>query len=378
VKNPIYLDNAATTPIDPQVLQAMLPYLSDHFGNPASLTHPFGATVEAAVQAARRQIAQLIGAQPQEIIFTSGATEANNLAIIGIARKYRQRGNHIITCQTEHKSILDPCAYLEQSGFEITYLPVDAHGMIDLTQLKNCITNQTILISLMAVNNETGVIHPLREIGDIARTHEIFFHCDASQATGKIPLDVRQMNINLLSINAHKLYGPKGIGALYLSPAARPEPLIHGGGQERQIRSGTLNVPGIIGLAKACELATTNMEKDATCLKKFADQLEHSLPNTTRNGHPTQSVSHIRNLCFDKLNSETLILAMPELAISSGAACTNTSVEPSYVLKAMHPNNDIPNHSLRLSLGRFTTENEITAATEIITNAIKNTKKLKG
>lgn len=382
MKNPIYLDNAATTPIDPKVLDAMLPFLKENFGNPASLTHPFGATVDAAVQSARQQVAKLIGAQPSEIIWTSGATEANNLAIIGTARKYRQRGNHIITCQTEHKAVLDSCAYLEQSGFEVTYLPVDQEGMLDLDLLKSSITDQTILISLMAANNETGVLHPLTEIGNLTSNAGVFFHCDASQAAGKIPIDVREMKIDLLSINAHKLYGPKGIGCLYLSerdPVVRPEPIIYGGGHEKQLRSGTLNVPGLIGLAKACELGIKKMNDESQRLKTLADQLEKTiydqLPDVKRNGHPIHCLPQIRNLSFAQTNSETLMLAMPDLAVSSGAACTNTTVEPSYVLKAMQLDDDRAKCSLRFSLGRFTTEDEINTATDIVINAVKKCQK---
>lgn len=383
VMKTIYLDNAATTPMDPQVLDAMLPFFKERFGNPASRTHSFGASVEAAVHSARQQVARLIGAQSDEIIWTSGATEANNLALIGTARKYRQRGNHIITCQTEHKAVLDPCVYLEQTGFNVTYLPVDQEGMIDLDQLKNSITDQTILISFMAVNNETGLCHPLAEIGQIARSAGVFFHCDGSQAAGKMPLDVREMKIDLLSINAHKLYGPKGIGCLYVSarePTVRPEPLIHGGGHEKQFRSGTLNVPGLIGLAKACEIAMENMDDESKRLKTLADNFEKNiqdqLPDVKRNGHPIHSLPHIRNLSFAGLDSETLMLAMPDLAVSSGAACTNTNVEPSYVLKAMQLDNDRARAALRFSLGRFTTESEIETAINIVTTAVKKLRRL--
>jgi len=375
---PIYLDNCATTALDPRALEAMLPFLQEQYGNPASVSHALGAAAEKAVKQARGQIAELIGASSKEIIFTGGATESNNLALIGAARKYRERGKHLITCRSEHHAVVDTCGYLEQCGFEVTYLPVDRLGMIDLDELRSVIQTDTILISLMAANNETGVLHPLFEIGQIARERKVLFHTDATQAVGKVPLDVKAMHIDLLSMTGHKMYGPKGSGALYLSdknPRVSLEPLLHGGGQERGLRSGTLNVPGIIGLAETCRLCVENMEKERRQWKVLADtfyrRLTEKLDGVALNGHPEQRLVHVLNLAFDGNDSETLMLALPDLAIASGSACTTTEIAPSHVLKAMGLSEKQAKSSLRFSLGRFSTQEEIETAADMVISAVQ-------
>ena len=374
---PIYLDNCATTALDPRALEAMLPFFQGQYGNPASVSHALGAAAEKAVKQARGQIAELIGAGSKEIIFTGGATESNNLALIGAARKYRERGKHLITCRSEHHAVVDTCGYLEQCGFAVTYLPVDRLGMIDLDELRNAIQADTILISLMAANNETGVLHPLLEIGRIARERKVLFHTDATQAVGKIPIDVQAMNIDLLSMTGHKMYGPKGSGALYLSdrnPRVSLEPLLHGGGQERGLRSGTLNVPGIVGLAEACRLGAENMETERRQWKVLADtfyrRLTEKLNGISLNGHPEQRLVHVLNLAFDGVDSETLMLALPDLAVASGSACTTTEIAPSHVLKAMGLSEQQAKSSLRFSLGRFNTQDEIETAADMVVKAV--------
>ncbi len=375
---PIYLDNCATTAVDPRVLEAMLPYLKERFGNPASRTHTLGAEVERDIQQARRHIATLIGAQADEIVFTSGATESNNLALIGAARKYREKGRHIISCRSEHPAVLDPCDCLKPCGFEITLLEVDREGMIDLSELERRIREDTILISIMTANNETGAVHPVAEIGGIARRHQVLFHTDATQAIGKIPMEVNQMQIDLLSFSGHKLYGPKGVGALYVrsqSPRVCLEPVLHGGGQEGGFRSGTLNVPGIMGLAAACQICAKEMAEESKRLKhltdRFYDLLREGVGRVTLNGPARQRLGHVLNVAFADIDSETLMLALPDLAVASGAACTTTSVAPSHVLSAMDLPPQRAQSSLRFSLGRYNRLEEIEAAAEMVASAVK-------
>jgi cysteine desulfurase len=377
LKRQIYLDYAATTPLAEEVLEAMLPFLKDQFGNPASISHDYGRHAAKAVQDGRAQIAQLINADPKEIIFTSGATESDNLAIKGVAQKYRDRGNHIITCGIEHKAILDTCKYLEQCGCDVTYLPVDNQGVIDLEQLSATITDKTILITIMAANNEIGVLQPISEIGALARERNIFFHCDGAQAVGKIPVDVQAMNIDLLSISAHKIYGPKGVGALYVrdkNPRVRPSAQMHGGGHELGMRSGTLNTAGIVGLAAACSLCQNIMSAEASRLGELTEKLYRLIVDKVdlvkRNGHPEKRLAHLLNLSFAYVEGESLMLAMPDIAVSSGSACTSATLEPSYVLKALDVPDEWAHGSLRFSLGRYTTEQDITHAADGVVNAV--------
>lgn len=366
----IYLDNHATTQLDPRVLEAMLPYFTRHFGNPASATHAYGWTAKEAVAQARAQVAALIGAVPQEIIFTSGATEAINLALKGVAEFHRHRGNHLITCATEHKAVLDCCRRLEGQGFRVTVLPVDRWGWIDLEQLAAAITAQTILISVMAANNEIGTIQPLQEIGTLARKRGVLWHCDAAQAVGKIPLGVEKLGVDLLSISGHKLYGPKGVGALYVCrrPRVRLLSQLDGGGQERGLRAGTLNVPGIVGLGMACELARQELGAEAQRLIALRQQLWQgialSLKGVELNGHPTARLPGNLHLSFAGVDGAELLLALPDLAVSSGSACTSGSPEPSHVLKAIGQQAPA---SLRFGLGRFNSREEIaTAAARVV------------
>ncbi len=362
----IYLDNNATTPVDKRVLEAMLPYFCDKFGNPASIHHKFGWEASDAVKLARKQVADLIGASSEEIIFTSGATEADNLAIKGIARLYADKGKHIITCKTEHKAVLDVCKWLELQGYEITYLPVDNYGIVDIDLLSEAIRDDTILVSIMAANNETGTIGPIEVIGAICKSKGVLFHTDATQAFGKIPLDVEQMGIDLLSLSGHKIYGPKGVGALYVrrrNPRVRCEPIIHGGGHERGMRSGTLNVPGIVGLGKASEIAKAEMSNEAERLRVLRDKLymklSEKLEGITLNGHPEQRLPNTANISFAWVEGESLMLGISEIAVSSGSACTSASLEPSHVLRAMGVLDVLAHNSIRFSLGRFNTEEEI-------------------
>jgi cysteine desulfurase len=363
---PVYLDNNATTPLDPRVLDAMMPYFTRHFGNAASRSHAYGWAAEEAVELAREQVARLIGAIPQEIVFTSGATEGVNLAIKGVAEMYSSKGNHIITCQTEHKAVIDTCKHLEKKGLEITWLPVDASGMINLQELEAAIRSTTILIAIMFANNETGVIHPIREIGALAKKKEVLFFTDATQAVGKIPVDVQADHIDLLSLSAHKFYGPKGAGAVYVrrrDPRVRLTAQLDGGGHERGMRSGTLNVPGIAGLGKAAELCRLEMEAEAARLARLRNQLEGgilSLPGVVLNGHPSNRLPHTLNISFPDRDSNSLLLQFnKKLALSAGSACTSATLEPSYVLKAMGFSDQRSYSALRFGLGRFTTEAEI-------------------
>jgi cysteine desulfurase len=366
LKLPVYLDNNATTQMDPRVLEAMSPYFLQHFGNAASRSHSFGWVAEEAVEYAREQVAQLIGAESKEIIFTSGATEADNLALKGVFEMYSSKGNHIITALTEHKAVLDVCKQLEKRGGEITYLEVKKDGLIDLNELVNAIRPNTILIAIMYANNEIGVIQPIKEIGAIAKKKGILFFTDATQAAGKIPVDVIKDGIDLMAFSAHKIYGPKGTGALYVrrkNPRVRITPQIDGGGHERGLRSGTLNVPGIVGFGKACELCRIEMGKDANQAKKLRDKLESELLKLEEvyvNGSVEHRLPNVCNLSFKYADSEGLMLGFNKnIAVSSGSACTSAILEPSYVLKALGVKDDLAKAAIRFGLGRFTTEEEI-------------------
>lgn len=375
---PVYMDHNATTPCDPRVVEAMLPYFTRHFGNAASRTHAYGWEAEEAVDLARTQVAGLIGAEPKELIFTSGATESCNLAIKGVFEMYAGKGNHIITCVTEHKAVLDTCKHLEKKGAEITYLPVDARGMIRLEELEAAIRPTTILIALMYANNETGVIHPIRSIGALAKKHGVLFFSDAAQAAGKIPVDVQADGVDLLSISAHKLYGPKGVGALYVrrkSPRVKLVQQIDGGGHEHGLRSGTLNVPGIAGFGTACKLAELEMGSDTERLEKLRDRLENALlklEGSFVNGHTINRLPHVTNISFSYAKGEALIGALNRtVAISSGSACTSALPEPSYVLKAMGVDDELAYSSLRFGLGRSTTAEQVDFVIEQVSKAIK-------
>jgi cysteine desulfurase len=366
VKLPIYLDNNATTRTDPRVVEAMLPYFSEVYGNAASRSHSFGWAAEEAIDIARAQLAKVLGADPKEIIFTSGATESNNLAIKGVAEMYAEKGDHIITVVTEHKAVLDTCKHLENEGKSVTYLGVGKDGLIDLDELKAAITDKTILVSIMAANNEIGVIQPLKEIGAICRENGVLFHTDAVQAYGKIPLDVNALNIDLLSFTAHKIYGPKGIGALYVrrrNPRVKLTAQIDGGGHERGFRSGTLNVPGIVGFGKAAELLMEEMESEAERLTALRERMTQTIMDACDssyiNGHPTQRLPGNLNISFEFVEGESLLMGLKDVALSSGSACTSASLEPSYVLKAMGLGDELAHSSLRFGFGRFTTEEEV-------------------
>ena len=372
----IYLDYQATTPTDPRVVEAMLPYFHERFGNPHSVHHAFGWDAETAVERARGQVAALIGAEPREIVFTSGATESNNLAIKGAAWFHKDRKSHLITTATEHKCVLEACRRLEGQGFRVTYLPVGPGGLVDPRQIEDAITEDTVLVSVMAAHNEIGVIQPIAEIGAICRAHGVYFHCDAAQAVGKIPIDVQAMQIDLLSISGHKVYGPKGVGALYVRrrPRVRLEPLIDGGGQERGFRSGTLPTPLCVGLGEACAIALREMAEEAARLASLRDRLyEHlttRLDGVVLNGDPTRRLPGNLNLSFERVNGEMLIEAMPEIAVSTGSACTSASVEPSYVLRALGLSDELAHASIRIGLGRDTTEAEVDEAVAIIAEAV--------
>jgi cysteine desulfurase len=366
IKLPIYMDYHATTPVDPRVLEAMLPYFGDRFGNAASRNHSFGWTAEEAVENARAQIARLIGATPKEIIFTSGATESNNLAIKGVAEMYREKGNHIITQVTEHKAVLDTCKRLEKYGYEVTYLPVQKDGRISLDDLARAITPKTILISIMYANNEIGVVQPIAEIGKIAKEKGVLFHVDAVQAVGKIPVDVQKDGIHLLSLSAHKIYGPKGVGALYVrrkNPRVQLSALIDGGGHERGMRSGTLNVPGIAGLGKACEVCQNDMAEESQRLAGLRDRLKDRLMSKLDelyiNGSMEHRLPHNLNISFAFVEGESLLMGINDVAVSSGSACTSATLEPSYVLKALGVGEDLAHTSIRFGLGRFNTAEEV-------------------
>jgi len=383
MKLPIYLDNHATTQVDPRVVSAMLPYFTEHFGNAASRNHEFGWEAEQAVDKARKQIADLIGATPKEIIFTSGATESDNLAIKGVAEMYAEKGNHIITVVTEHKAVLDTCKKLEKHGYRVTYLPVMGDGLIDLEMLKEAITDKTILVSIMYANNELGVIQPIREIGKICRERGVLFHTDGVQAIGKVPINVNTDNIDMMSISAHKMYGPKGVGALYVrrrNPRVQITAQIDGGGHERGMRSGTLNVPGIVGLGEACELCNKEMATETKRLRDLRDRLkarlEAGLDEVYINGSMEHRLPHSLNMSFAYVEGESLLMGINDIAVSSGSACTSATLEPSYVLKALGVGDDVAHSSIRFGIGRFNTEEEIDYTADKLIDVVKKLREL--
>jgi cysteine desulfurase len=376
LKLPIYLDNNATTPLDPRVLEAMMPYLTDVFGNAASRNHPFGWAAEEGVDYAREQISKLINCDSKEIIFTSGATESDNLGIKGVFEMYSQKGNHVITCTTEHKAVLDTCKHIEKLGGRVTYLPVDEKGLISLADLEAAMTPETILVTIMYGNNETGTIQPIREIAKIAHSHGALFMTDGTQAVGKIPVDVIADGIDIMAFTAHKMYGPKGVGALYVrrkNPRVKVTAQMDGGGHERGMRSGTLNVPGIVGLGKACELARLEMAADTARLSAMRDRLEKELTTLEEsyiNGSVEHRLPHVTNISFKYVEGEGLMMGVKDLAVSSGSACTSASLEPSYVLKALGLSDDLAHSSLRFGLSRFTTDEQIDYAINHVKEAV--------
>ncbi|MHC4982450.1 MAG: IscS subfamily cysteine desulfurase [Planctomycetota bacterium] len=383
IKTPMYLDNNATTPIDPRVLEAMMPYLTDRFGNAASKNHSYGYDAEAAVDAAREQVAAIIGANAKDIVWTSGATESDNLVIKGVAEMYLAKGKHIITCKTEHKAVIDTCKYLETKGYEVTWLDPDNYGCVSPEQVAEAITDGTILVTLMAANNEIGTLHPLAEIGKVTRSAGVFFHTDATQAVGKIPIDVEQMSIDLLSMSAHKTYGPKGIGALYVrrrGPRVRLACQMHGGGHEHGMRSGTLNVAGIVGFGAACEIAAAEMHEESRRIETLRDRLHSGitqrLDHVTLNGHPTERLPNTVNLSFAYVEGESLMMKMNDVAVSSGSACTSASLEPSFVLRAIGVPDELGHSSIRFSLGRFNNEGEIDYVIERVVSAVNELRQL--
>jgi cysteine desulfurase len=380
---PIYMDNNATTRVDPRVLEAMLPWLGEEYGNPASRQHVFGRKAEEAVEAAREQVAGLIGAERREIIFTSGATESDNLALKGVAAAHRTRGDHIITAVTEHPAVLDPARRLEREGFHLTYLEVDQFGQVSAEQVEEAITDRTILVSVMAANNEIGTLHPIRAIGDVCKRRGVLFHTDAVQAAGKVPLDVEEMGIDLLSLSAHKMYGPKGVGALYVrrqSPRVRLEPMIDGGGHERGLRSGTLNVPGIVGLGVACRLCQQGMADEAQRLGGLRERLwlglSDSLEEIGQNGHPVERLPGTLNVSFGFVKGEALLMALRGVAVSSGSACTSANPEPSHVLRALGIGEELAHGSLRFGLGRFNTPQDVEYTIEEVVRVVKHLRAL--
>jgi cysteine desulfurase len=383
VKLPIYMDNHATTPVDPRVLDAMLPYFTERFGNAASRNHSFGWAGEEAIEIARAQIASLIGATPKEIIFTSGATESDNLMIKGVAEMYREKGNHIITQAIEHKAVLDTCKRLEKYGYEVTYLPVQRDGRVDPEDVRKAITPKTILITIMYANNEIGSVNPIQEIGKIAKEHGIIFAVDGVQAVGKIPVDVQKDNIDLLAISAHKIYGPKGVGALYVrrrNPRVQLSAIIDGGGHERGMRSGTLNVTGIIGLGKACEIAQKEMPQEAERLRGLRDRLkaglEAKLDEVFVNGSWEHRLPNNLNMSFAYVEGESLLMGINDIAVSSGSACTSATLEPSYVLKALGVGEDLAHTSIRFGLGRFNTAEEVDYVIEKMVQVVTKLREL--
>jgi len=380
---PIYFDNHATTQLDPRVLQAMLPYFTEHFGNAASRNHAYGWEAEEAVEKSRRQIASLIGANAKEIVFTSGATESNNLAIKGVAEMYAEKGNHIITAATEHKAVLDTCKHLEKKGCRVTYLPVMGDGRIDLDMLRDAITDKTILISIMYANNEIGVVQPIAEIGKLAKERGVLFHTDAVQAVGKIPVNVIADNVDLMSITGHKMYGPKGVGALYVrrkSPRVQLTAQMDGGGHERGMRSGTLNVPGIVGLGEACAIAQAEMPEESKRLQAMRDRLrakfESALDEVFINGSMEHRLPHNLNMSFAYVEGESLLMGIDDIAVSSGSACTSATLEPSYVLKALGLGDDMAHTSIRFGLGRFNTDAEIDYVADKLISVVQKLREL--
>lgn len=383
MNTPIYLDNHATTPMDPRVLEAMLPYFGARFGNAASRNHSFGWEAEEAVETARTQCADLIGANKKEIVFTSGATESNNLALKGVAEMYAERGNHIITAATEHKAVLDACKRLEKQGCKVTYLPVRPDGLVDLDMLREAITDKTILVSVMYANNEIGVIQPMKEIGAICKERGVLFHTDATQAVGKIPVNVIADNIDLLSFTAHKIYGPKGVGALYVrrkNPRVQLTAQMDGGGHERGMRSGTLNVPGIVGLGAACAICKSEMAMEAERLGALRDRLKDrilaALDEVYINGSMEHRLPHNLNISFAYVEGESLLMGINDIAVSSGSACTSATLEPSYVLKALGAGDDLAHSSIRFGLGRFTTQEEVDYAADKIIQVVGKLREL--
>src|SRR5881409_1462711 len=383
VKLPIYMDNHATTPVDPRVVDAMLPYFTEKFGNAASRNHSFGWAGEEAVETSRQQIASLINATPKEIIFTSGATESDNLMIKGIAEMFREKGNHIITQAIEHKAVLDTCKNLEKHGFEVTYLPVQRDGRVSLDELKAAIKPSTILITIMYANNEIGVINPIAEIGKIAKEHGIFFAVDGVQAVGKIPVDVQKDNIDLLAVSAHKMYGPKGVGALYVrrrNPRVQLSAIIDGGGHERGMRSGTLNVPGIVGLGKACAIAIEEMPHESCRLaglrNRLKDRIMSRLDECYINGSMEHRLPGNLNVSFGHVEGESLLMGINDVAVSSGSACTSAMVEPSYVLKALSVGDDLAHSSIRFGIGRFNTETEVDYVADRVVETVQRLREI--
>jgi len=383
VKLPIYMDNHATTQVDPRVVEAMLPYYTQHFGNAASRNHQFGWEAEQAVETAREQVAKLVGATAKEIIFTSGATESDNLAIKGVAEMYREKGNHIITGATEHKAVLDTCKRLEKNGYRVTYLPVGADGLINLDDLKRAIDDKTVLVTIMYANNEIGVLQPIAEIGKICHEKGVLFHTDAVQAIGKVPVNVIKDNIDLMSITAHKLYGPKGVGALYVrrkNPRVQITAQIDGGGHERGMRSGTLNVPNIVGLGKACELAVNEMPEESKRLAYLRDRLKKKLEDNLDEIHINGSMEHRLpgnlNMSFVYVEGESLLMGINDIAVSSGSACTSATLEPSYVLKALGLGDDVAHSSIRFGIGRFNTEAEVDYVADKLIDTVKKLREL--
>jgi cysteine desulfurase len=374
----IYLDNNATTRTDPRVVEAMLPYFTERYGNAASLTHGFGQEAEEAVEQARRQVAELIGAHPRDIVFTSGATESNNLALKGVATMYRSQGDHLIATAIEHKAVLDPLRRLGREGWQITLLPVDGYGRVTAAQVAEALTPRTVLVSVMAANNEVGTLQPIADIGRLCKERGVLFHSDAAQAAGKIPLNVEDFGIDLLSLSAHKMYGPKGVGALYVrrrDPRVRLEPQMDGGGQERGLRGGTANVPGIVGFSIACELCRQEMAAEASRLTELRERLrrgiQEELDEVALNGHPTERLPGNLNLSFAGVKGEALLMALRDVAVSSGSACTTASLEPSYVLRAMGLDEELAHASIRFGLGRFNTAEEVEAVVGEVVRAVR-------
>jgi cysteine desulfurase len=384
VKLPIYMDNHATTPTDGRVLEAMLPYFTEKFGNAASRNHSFGWEAEEGVDKARNQIAALINAKPKDIIFTSGATESDNLAIKGVVEFYKDKGNHVITCVTEHKAVLDSCRALERAGkASVTYLPVDRYGMVNPDDVRRAITDKTVLITLMYANNEIGTIHPISKIGQLAKEKSVVFHCDAVQAVGKIPVDVERDGIDLLSLSAHKIYGPKGVGAIYVrskGPRVRITAQMDGGGHERGMRSGTLNVTGIVGLGKACEVAKAEMTAEGRRLTELRNKLQagifERLDEVFLNGHPTERLPGNLNLSFAYVEGESLLMGISDVAVSSGSACTSATLEPSYVIRALGTDEELAHSSIRFGLGRFNSEEEVDFVTERVCAEVKRLREM--
>jgi cysteine desulfurase len=380
---PIYMDNHATTPVDPRVLEEMLPYFTGKFGNAASRNHSFGWAGEEAVETARERIAKLIGATTKEIVFTSGATESDNLAIKGVAEMYREKGNHIITAVTEHKAVLDTCKRLEKYGYRVTYLPVQKDGLVDLDDLKRAIDDKTILVTIMAANNEIGVLQPIAEIGKLCHEKGVIFHTDATQAVGKVPIDVVKQNLDLVSISAHKMYGPKGVGALYVrrkSPRVQLSPIIDGGGHERGMRSGTLNVPGIAGLGKACAICDEEMPQESRRLAGLRDRLRDKimsgLDEVYINGTMEHRLPQNLNISFAYVEGESLLMGINDIAVSSGSACTSATLEPSYVLKALGTGDDLAHSSIRFGLGRFNTDAEVDYVADRVIETVSRLREL--